>query len=135
MVKSSTTTIIATISACVTLAVAQSKVTLYDLSFAAQPTTGGGTRGVEDQFRDILGSGFFGKAEVKASAVAVDTAGATYYVGVQEVTVAPTTVGGRLTLVPLATPSPATCKQFCSLCYPSSLNNLVTLDLDSHLPR
>ncbi|KAH6906975.1 hypothetical protein BKA70DRAFT_1491801 [Coprinopsis sp. MPI-PUGE-AT-0042] len=101
-----TATALATLSAYAALVAAQSEVTLYDLSFVPQPTSGGS--GLADQFADVLGAVILGGGDVKASAVAVDTAGATYYVGVQEVSVLPTTSAGRLTTVILPTPSPAT---------------------------
>ncbi|KAH6899115.1 hypothetical protein BKA70DRAFT_1314439 [Coprinopsis sp. MPI-PUGE-AT-0042] len=101
-----TATALTTLSAYAALVAAQSEVTLYDLSFVPQPTSGGS--GLADQFADVLGAVILGGGDVKASAVAVDTAGATYYVGVQEVSVLPTTSAGRLTTVILPTPSPAT---------------------------
>ncbi|KAH6905881.1 hypothetical protein BKA70DRAFT_1402337 [Coprinopsis sp. MPI-PUGE-AT-0042] len=85
------------------LVAAQNAVTIYDISFVPEPTSG--TSGLEDQFNNVLGAVALGGGEIKASAVAVDTAGATYYVGVQEISVLPTNAGGVLTTVVLPTPT------------------------------
>jgi hypothetical protein len=111
MLKTATT--FATLSAYVALTVAQSEVTLYDLSFAPQPTDDGS--GLGQQFNDVLGAVVLGAGAATASAVAVDGAGATYYVGVQELSVLPTNFGGVVTTVVLPTPTLATCEPF-ALC-------------------
>jgi hypothetical protein len=104
MFKPSTT--LFTLSAYAALVAAQGEVTLYGLSLAPQAS-------LAAQFNGLLGAVLLDGGDVKASAVAVDQAGATYYVGVQQVTVVPTTAsGGELTTVTLPTPSPATCELF-----------------------
>lgn len=104
-------TALVTLSTYAALVAAQGEVTLYGLSLAPQAS-------IAAQFNDLLGLAIIGGGDVKASAVAVDPAGATYYVGVQQVSVVPTTVsGGALTTVTLPTPSAATCKALV----PSSL--------------
>ncbi|KAH6906964.1 hypothetical protein BKA70DRAFT_1285938 [Coprinopsis sp. MPI-PUGE-AT-0042] len=86
------------------LGAAQDPVTIYDISFVPEPTRGAG--GLEDQLNNVLGAvARVGGGEIKASAVAVDTAGDTYYVGVQEISVLPTNAGGVLTTVVLPTPT------------------------------
>ncbi|KAH6899103.1 hypothetical protein BKA70DRAFT_1563351 [Coprinopsis sp. MPI-PUGE-AT-0042] len=92
---------LALLSACAVLAAAQGEVTLYGLSLAPQPS-------LAAKFNDVLGAVLLGGGNVKASAVAVDPAGATYYVGVQQVSVVPTISSGQLTTITLPTPSAAT---------------------------
>ncbi|KAH6899107.1 hypothetical protein BKA70DRAFT_1051946, partial [Coprinopsis sp. MPI-PUGE-AT-0042] len=84
---------------------AQNTVTIYDIDIAPEPTSGAGGL---DQINDVLGAVVRGGGDIKASAVAVDTAGATYYVGVQEISVLPTNDGGVLTTAVLPTPTLAT---------------------------
>ena len=87
------------------LVAAQREVTLYDLSLIPEPT------GLPEDLRNILAAAAAaGVGEVKATPVAVDPAGATYYVGVEEFSVVPTIVAGALTTVALPTPELFTCK-------------------------
>jgi hypothetical protein len=95
----------------VALAVAQSAVTIYDISFVPEPTNSG-TGNLEAQIKQFNGPGglFLGGGDIRASAVAVDAAGATYYVGVQQVSVVATEIDMLLTTFTLPTPTPTTCK-------------------------
>ncbi|KAH6919338.1 hypothetical protein BKA70DRAFT_1215037 [Coprinopsis sp. MPI-PUGE-AT-0042] len=103
MLKKITT--LAAFSSCAALATAQSTITLYDLSLAAPSSAGTGFPG---QLSDVLYDVVQGAGDIKASAVAVDPEGATYYVGVRPVSVVPTTASGRVTTAILPTPSTET---------------------------
>jgi hypothetical protein len=103
MVDRATTLLV--ISSFAALGAAQSTVTLYDLSFAAPSSAGTGLPG---QLSDVLFDIVQGAGDIKASAVAVDSEGATHYVGVRPVSVVPTTASGRVTTAVLPTPSTET---------------------------
>lgn len=88
-------------SAYVTFAVAQTTITLYDLSLPVPSSQGTGLPG---QLSDVLFDLAQGAGDIEASAVAVDSDGFTYYIGERPVSVVPTTVSGRLTTAVLPTP-------------------------------
>lgn len=95
------------LSAHAALVAAQSAVTIYDISLVPEPTSGAG--GLAGQLDRVIDALVLGGGDIRASAVAVDTAGATYYVGVQQVSAVPTNIGSVLTTVVLPTPTTTTC--------------------------
>ncbi|KAH6899203.1 hypothetical protein BKA70DRAFT_1437685 [Coprinopsis sp. MPI-PUGE-AT-0042] len=104
MLKKITT--LAAFSSCAALATAQSTITCTDLSLAAPSSAR--DRASRPNYPTCSMMSCKVAGDIKASAVAVDPEGATYYVGVRPVSVVPTTASGRVTTAILPTPSTET---------------------------